>query len=103
MVGGTFVLVLLACAQQPARSAQPQQADDGSPTRAAHPLDLDVRPVLQANPGLLWTPPVSDAPIEEVTVSGPRYRQAIPTGILSLPWAVTHPTQAWRILTPIAD
>jgi hypothetical protein len=49
-----------------------------------------------------------DADIEEVEVEGARGRRAPPPdtptvwpGILAPFWAVTHPTQAWRILAPL--
>ena len=49
-----------------------------------------------------------DPDIEEVEVEGVRGRRAPPPdtptvwpGILAPVWAITHPTQAWRILAPL--
>ncbi len=38
---------------------------------------------------------------EQVQVEGTRPDLYLPIGIASLPWAVMHPTQAWRIFLPI--
>jgi hypothetical protein len=38
---------------------------------------------------------------EQVQVEGSRPDPYLPVGIASLPWAVMHPTQAWRILLPV--
>jgi hypothetical protein len=38
---------------------------------------------------------------EQVKVEGSRPDPNLPIGILSLPWAVMHPTQAWRIFLPV--
>jgi hypothetical protein len=37
----------------------------------------------------------------QVQVEGTRPEVYVPGGIASLPWAVMHPTQAWRILLPV--
>lgn len=38
---------------------------------------------------------------DTVQVEGERQGPNVPGGIMSLPWAVIHPTQAWRILMPV--
>lgn len=38
---------------------------------------------------------------QQVKVEGARPDPNLPIGILSLPWAVMHPTQAWRIFMPV--
>ena len=38
---------------------------------------------------------------EQVQVEGTRPDVYVPVGIASLPWAVMHPTQAWRIFLPV--
>lgn len=38
---------------------------------------------------------------ETVEVEGTRQAPDVPPGIMALPWAVMHPTQAWRILLPV--
>jgi len=37
---------------------------------------------------------------EQVQVQGTRPEVYVPGGLMSLPWAVMHPTQAWRIFLP---
>jgi hypothetical protein len=40
--------------------------------------------------------------ISEVSVKGTRYAAPVPLGQLrAIPWAVVHPTQAWRIFAPV--
>jgi hypothetical protein len=39
---------------------------------------------------------------EQVQVEGSRPEVYVPGGLLSLPWAVMHPTQAWRIFLPVS-
>jgi hypothetical protein len=38
---------------------------------------------------------------EQVEVEGVRPEIYVPGGLASLPWAVMHPTQAWRIFLPV--
>lgn len=40
---------------------------------------------------------------EQVQVEGSRPEVYVPGGLLSLPWAVMHPTQAWRIFMPVTS
>jgi hypothetical protein len=40
---------------------------------------------------------------EQVEVEGQRPEVYVPGGLLSLPWAVMHPTQAWRIFLPVSS
>jgi hypothetical protein len=39
---------------------------------------------------------------EQVQVEASRPEVYVPGGLMSLPWAVMHPTQAWRIFLPVA-
>jgi len=39
--------------------------------------------------------------VETVEVEGRRPAPDVPSGLLSIPWAIRHPTQAWRIFAPI--
>ncbi len=40
--------------------------------------------------------------IAEVSVKGSRYMAPVPLGqFRAIPWAVVHPTQAWRIFAPV--
>jgi hypothetical protein len=38
---------------------------------------------------------------ETVEVEGTRPAPDVPPGIMSLPWAARHPSQAWRIFLPV--
>jgi hypothetical protein len=38
---------------------------------------------------------------EQVQVEGTRPEIYVPAGLMTLPWAVMHPTQAWRIFLPV--
>jgi hypothetical protein len=40
---------------------------------------------------------------EQVQVQGTRPEVDVPGGLMSLPWAVMHPTQAWRIFLPASS
>src|SRR6185295_17298930 len=39
--------------------------------------------------------------IQETRVEGARQLTPVAIGILAIPWAILHPTQAWRIFTPM--
>jgi hypothetical protein len=47
--------------------------------------------------------PDSDADsTEEVSVKSPKYGTPVPLGqFQAIPWALMHPTQVWRIFTPV--
>jgi hypothetical protein len=39
---------------------------------------------------------------QEVSVKGAKYSTPVPAGQLqAIPWALMHPTQAWRVFTPL--
>jgi hypothetical protein len=38
---------------------------------------------------------------EQVEVEGTRPEIYVPGGLMTIPWAVMHPTQAWRIFLPV--
>jgi hypothetical protein len=40
---------------------------------------------------------------ESVQVAGTRELSPVSVGLMSIPWAIRHPTQAWRIFTPITS
>jgi hypothetical protein len=45
---------------------------------------------------------VDDA--QEVSVKGEKYLMPVPKSqFQAIPWALMHPTQAWRVLTPIEE
>jgi hypothetical protein len=97
-----------------------QQKDSPAPARsiqaaatqsAAKPLDLrapDITRLFSQQELQRVLAKTLDADIEEVEVEGARGRRAPPPdtptvwpGILAPFWAITHPTQAWRILAPL--
>jgi hypothetical protein len=41
--------------------------------------------------------------IQETRVEGERQLAPVSIGILAIPWAIIHPTQAWRIFMPMTD
>jgi hypothetical protein len=72
----------------------------------ARPLDLrapDIRTlVAEAELRRRLDEPYEQLELQEqVQVEGTRPETYLPIGIASLPWAVMHPTQAWRIFLPI--
>jgi hypothetical protein len=40
---------------------------------------------------------------ETVQVEGQRQLAPVSIGIMAIPWAILHPTQAWRIFMPVTD
>jgi hypothetical protein len=69
-------------------------------------LDLSAPPITKVLPSneLLTVLPDPDEPrLDEplVKVEGERgFPVSVPVGIMSLPWAVRHPSQFWRIFLP---
>jgi hypothetical protein len=40
----------------------------------------------------------------DVRVQSPRAAPDVPRGMFrAIPWAIMHPTQSWRVLTPLTD
>lgn len=98
LAGAAFAV----CAAEP-------EAQRASPQAYSRPpaLDLTAPPlthVLSARDiEALETEP---DPSEEanVEVDSTRYHVPVPRGFLqALPWAVMHPLQAWRVLTPVTE
>jgi hypothetical protein len=83
--------------------AMKPKADDASAQARTAYLDLKAPDVRRVAPAILLHEP--DEPIDmeqqQVEVEGTRPEVYIPGGIASLPWAVMHPTQAWRIFMPV--
>ena len=45
-----------------------------------------------------------DEELPDVNVESTHYGVAVPLGFFrALPWAFMHPTQAWRVLTPVTE
>jgi hypothetical protein len=79
---------------------------------SAAPLDLSAPPLSHIYPSkdlqfiMAYDPYSDDAP-GEVSVKGSKQAVVVPGGpgnqFVAIPWALLHPTQAWRILTPIVQ
>jgi len=73
--------------------------------RSPEPLDLRLGDDTAAR-ALARLPSVAADEVQtaEVTVEGPRPQVPVPDGAFrAVPWALTHPSQAWRILAPVTD
>jgi hypothetical protein len=51
----------------------------------------------------LQDPDEQYAVTETVQVEGERQLAPVSVGLMAIPWAIIHPTQAWRILMPVQD
>jgi len=82
---------------------KPKSGDASAKTRTAS-LDLKAPDVRRVAPATLYAAS-TDEPVEideqQVQVEGTRPEVYVPGGLASLPWAVMHPTQAWRIFMPV--
>ena len=80
------------------------------PSAAPHApqrLDLSAPPlnhVLSARELRAMETDDASADESEVEVDAGHYHAPVPNGFLhALPWAVMHPTQAWRVFTPVTE
>jgi hypothetical protein len=78
----------------------------GSVAHAA--LDLRAPDIRRVFPAAELALPLQDpdeatAVQETVQVEGQRQQTPVSVGIMALPWAVLHPTQAWRIFMPLPE
>ena len=82
-------------------------ADPPAPAHPPQRLDLSAPPlnhVLSARELRAMETDDASADESEVEVDAGRYRAPVPNGFLhALPWAVMHPTQAWRVFTPVTE
>jgi hypothetical protein len=83
-------------------AVKPKPEDSTAKTRTAS-LDLKAPDVRRVAPATLYASVDEPVDIEEqqVQVEGTRPEVYVPGGLASLPWAVMHPTQAWRIFMPV--
>jgi hypothetical protein len=83
-------------------SMKPQPGDESAKGQTKS-LDLKAPDIRRVAPPMLLAEPDEPVDIEEqqVHVQGTRPEVYVPGGIASLPWAVVHPTQAWRIFLPV--
>jgi hypothetical protein len=109
------VSIAMAQAQTPTTSSSPKAGAPvrkTSPAPAAARLDLSAPPLSRIYPSkelqfiMAYDPDSDDAP-GEVSVKGSKQAVVVPGGpgnqFVAIPWALLHPTQAWRVLTPIVE
>jgi hypothetical protein len=95
---------------------QPQASTSSAPAapRAARhaKLDLHAPPLSHIYSStelryILAPDDSSDDSATEVSVKGSKYVSPVPGApgnqLLAIPWALMHPTQAWRIFTPLEE
>jgi hypothetical protein len=90
-------------------SSAPAKAASHAPKKAdaAHTLDLQTPPLnhLYARQQLQYILAVDNSDVDdaqEVSVKGEKYLMPVPTSqFQAIPWALMHPSQAWRVFTPI--
>jgi hypothetical protein len=77
-----------------------------STTASLRRLDLHAPDIRRIVPDAQLREPIQDEyevlqETEQVQVEGVRPEIYVPGGLMSLPWAVMNPTQAWRIFLPV--
>jgi hypothetical protein len=111
MTASVTALLLGAATAASAQQAAPTQVTIGTEPgqRLAPPLDLRAPAVTQVfSPAALQLMLVeqeeaNDEPVD-VRVQSPRAAPDVPRGMFrAIPWAIMHPTQSWRVLTPLTD
>jgi hypothetical protein len=101
-LGGTLALTerSAAATPQPAASAS-------APAPGARQLDLTLPPLKMVfTPQQLQalTAPTDDSDMQDVTVRDVPYQIPVPIGTFrALGWALLHPLDAWRIITPVTS
>jgi hypothetical protein len=81
----------------------PVRADDAAPARPPLRLDLHAPPinhVLSMHQIETFTSDSDDQGTDYVTVRPPGTTPPCCGTIIAVPWAVLHPSEAWRIFTP---
>ena len=117
LVGAAFAL--LASAAFTSAQAQSAAATASSAPVAVHgkaksraPMDLHTPPLNHIYPSselryILAADESSTDSATEVSVKSERYVVRVPGApgnqLQALPWAAAHPTQAWRIFTPLVE
>jgi hypothetical protein len=109
MIAGLLVAAPLAAVRADGKAAPsaPAKAAQSSAAASGKPLDLKAPAISRVfTPGelaaLMARPDEPDQDVETtVAVEGDMHdRINVPSGIMSLPWALRHPAQAWRIFVP---
>jgi hypothetical protein len=83
--------------------AMKPKAEDAPAKAQTASLDLKAPDIRRVVPEIQLHGEVETVDIEEqqVQVEGTRPEVYVPGGLASLPWAVMHPAQAWRIFLPV--
>ncbi len=115
---GTVFALLASVALTPAAAQSAVTTASSAPVamhtkaKARAPLDLHTPPLNHIYPSselryILATDESSNDSATEVSVKSDRYVVRVPGApgnqLQALPWALVHPTQAWRIFTPLVD
>jgi hypothetical protein len=105
---GSLLAVTLGAAAFPALADDPATAPVIATAATHRTLDLtppDIRKVMPSEELNTPLPEPNEADTvnvpETVQVKGSSPAPEVPGGILSVFWALWHPTQAWRIVTPV--
>jgi hypothetical protein len=96
------------CLQSSIRCFSTKAPAAGTPRSSAPALDLRApelnRVFSQAELSQKLQDPDEQYEITEtVQVEGARQLTPVSVGLMAIPWAIIHPTQAWRILMPVQD
>jgi hypothetical protein len=97
------------CFQTSLRCFTPTRAAPGAPSAPrANNLDLRApeltRVFSQAELSQKLDEPEQTYDVQEtVQVQGERQITPVSVGLMAIPWAIVHPTQAWRILMPVPE
>jgi hypothetical protein len=95
-----------AASSAPAKPAAHASGRKSGTLAATKSLDLKAPPLSHLYPReqlqyILAVDAAGDE-TQEVSVKGEKYLMPVPTSqFYAIPWAVMHPTQAWRVFTPI--
>ena len=123
LVAAFALLASAALGQAQAQVQAPPAASASAPAaKAVHaksaatarpPLDLHAPPLNHIYPSaelryiLAVDDPTVDDDTTEVSVKGTKYAVRVPgvpgNQLQAIPWAIVHPTQAWRIFTPLVE
>jgi hypothetical protein len=96
-----------AAASAPAKPAAPATGKKAGTRPAPSTLDLKAPPLSHLYPReqlqyILAADSTDADEGQEVSVKGEKYLMPVPTSqFQAIPWALLHPTQAWRVFTPI--
>jgi hypothetical protein len=96
-----------AASSAPAKPAAHAAGKKVSTPPARASLDLKAPPLSHLYPReqlqyILAVDSTDADDTQEVSVKGEKYLMPVPTNqFQAIPWAVMHPTQAWRVFTPL--